>query len=158
MAEKPGRASRQRPIRTRAIVFEAFISANIGDRPQRGKISYVNVPGNDAGRGMIPGYNDLAPDIWATGPSAEGPTQPSTEKVAIEEERGEAAPTKVCFARAGYFAYQPVRANSTISSACCLLFGFKNIFRMIPFSSTRNVVRCNPIYLRPYSSFSPQTP
>ena len=45
-----------------------------------------------------------------------------------------------------------------ISSACVLLFGLRKIFLMIPFSSIRKVVRCNPRYFRPYSCFSPQTP
>ena len=34
---------------------------------------------------------------------------------------------------------------SIISSACCLLLGFKNRCLIIPFSSSKNVVRCRPI-------------
>lgn len=45
-----------------------------------------------------------------------------------------------------------------ISSACCLLRGRRNILRITPFSSIRNVVLCNPIYFLPYNCFSPHTP
>ena len=45
-----------------------------------------------------------------------------------------------------------------ISCACSLFLGFRKMWRIIPFSSMRKLVRCRPSYLRPYNCLGPQTP